>query len=67
VEEILAEALAYLERQRRVREEQKLVAASRRTSDNLTGLDEIALLKELTESRRQSELNRASTKQVFPG
>ena len=41
VEEILAEALAYLERQRRVREEQKLVAASRRTSDNLTGVDEI--------------------------
>jgi DNA primase len=62
VEEILAEALAYLERQCRVREEQKLVAASRRTSDTLTGVDEIALLKELTESRRQSELNRAPTK-----
>ena len=62
VEDILSEALAYLERQRRARDEQKLVAASRRTPDSLSGADEIALLKELTESRRRPELHRTPMK-----
>jgi hypothetical protein len=56
---ILPEALAYLARQRRVKEEQKLVAASRRTTGNANTVDEIALLKELTESRRTPDLHRA--------
>jgi DNA primase len=56
---VLPEALKYLERQRRVKEEQKLLAASRRTSGISDAADEIALLKELTESRRQPDLHRA--------
>jgi hypothetical protein len=56
---VLPEALKYLQRQRRVKEEQKLLAASRRTSGISDAADEIALLKELTESRRQPDLHRA--------
>ena len=58
-DQVLAESLAYLERLRRVNEEQKLVAALRRTSDGSSELDEVALLKELTESRRRPDLYRA--------
>ena len=58
-ERVLAEGLEYLNRVRRVREEQKLVASSRRTSDSGTERDDIALLKELTERRRQPDLYRS--------
>jgi hypothetical protein len=58
-ERVLAEGLEYLNRVRRVREEQKLVASSRRTSDSGSERDDIALLKELSERRRQPDLYRS--------
>jgi DNA primase len=59
IDQVLAEALAYFDHLRRVNEEQKLVAASRRTNSSDSALDEIALLKELTESRKRPDLHRA--------
>ena len=56
---VLAEALAYFDRLRRVNEEQKLVAASRRTSSSDSALDEIALLKHMAESRKRPDMHRA--------
>jgi DNA primase len=58
-DQVIAEALAYFERSRRVQAEQKLVAASRRTSDSSTERDEIELLTKLSQSRRQPDLHRA--------
>ena len=58
-DQVIAEALAYFERSRRVQAEQKLVAASRRTSDSSSERDEIELLTKLSQSRRQPDLHRA--------
>lgn len=55
VDQVLSESLAYLDRLRRVSEEQKLVASSRRTSEQ-EDRDEIELLRELSESRRKPDL-----------
>jgi DNA primase len=54
----LAEAIAHLEQARRLREERKLVAALRRTTDQRPERDEIDLLKELQERARQPNLKR---------
>ena len=56
---VLADALAWLEHRRRVREEQKLLAALRRNSSSASESNEIELLKVLTESRRRPDLHRA--------
>lgn len=56
---VLAEALAWLDRRRRVRDEQKLLATLRRKSDSVSEDTEIELLKVLSESRRQPDLHRA--------
>jgi DNA primase len=56
---VLSEALAWLDHRRRVQEEQKLLAALRRSSDNASDGNEIELLKTLTESRRRPDLHRA--------
>lgn len=64
-DQVLAEALAWLEHRRRVREEQKLLAALRRSSDGVSENDEssksneIEMLKVLSESRRRPDLHRA--------
>jgi len=59
VDQIVSESLAYLERVRRVNEEQKLVASSRRTSEKATDRDEIELLRELSDRRRKPDLWRS--------
>ena len=59
LDQVVAEALAFFDRSRRVQAEQKLVAASRRTSDSGTERDEIELLTKLSESRRLPDLYRA--------
>ena len=56
VDQVLSESLAYFERLRRVGEEQKLVALSRRTSDEAEDRDEIELLRELSDRRRKPDL-----------
>lgn len=56
---VLSEALGWLEHQRRVQEEQKLLAALRRSSDSSAENNDIELLKVLTESRRRPDLHRA--------
>lgn len=56
---VLSEALAWLEHQRRVQGEQKLLAALRRSSDGASESNDIELLKVLTESRRRPDLHRA--------
>jgi hypothetical protein len=56
---VLSEALAWLEHRRRVQEEQKLLAALRRSSDGASDNNDIELLKVLTESRRRPDLHRA--------
>ena len=58
-ERVLTDSLAYLEREGRLSEEQKLVAASRRISSEKCEVDEIALLKKVTESSRRPDLYRA--------
>ena len=51
IEGMLQEASAYFERTRRVRDEQKLVASSQRKE-----LDEVELLRKLSEKRRKADL-----------
>ncbi|HSZ57921.1 MAG TPA: DNA primase [Tepidisphaeraceae bacterium] len=51
VQQVLQEAAAYFERTRRVRDEQKLVASSQRKE-----LDEVELLRKLSEKRRKADL-----------
>jgi DNA primase len=58
-ERTLAEALAHLDAARRLREEQKLVAELRRTSEERLGdQDEVGLLRQLQERARQPDLRR---------
>jgi DNA primase len=55
----LAEAVKHLEQERRLNEERKLIATLRRTSDEtLADKDEVALLQQLQEKARQSNLRR---------
>ena len=54
----LVEAVAHLEQERGLREERKLVAALRRTTDQRQEREEIDLLKELQEKARQPNLKR---------
>lgn len=56
--QILADALAYFERNRRVRDEQKLVAFVRRTNEGEGDVDEVKLLRELSELSRKADLRR---------
>ena len=51
----LPRAIAYLDRLRRVTEEQKLVASSRRTSENTADGDGAELLRTLSEKRRKPD------------
>ena len=53
---VLTEAFAYFERSRRVREEQKLVASSRRNDVESSELDQVNLLRELSDRRRKADL-----------
>ena len=54
----LSEAIAHLGQERGLREEKKLVAALRRTSEGRPERDEIDLLKELQEKARRPNLKR---------
>ncbi|HXE54810.1 MAG TPA: DNA primase [Tepidisphaeraceae bacterium] len=54
----LAEAVHHLQNERRLKEEKKLVAALRRTSDERQGQDELELLRELQEKVRKPDLRR---------
>jgi DNA primase len=56
---VLSEALLWLDHRHRVQEEQKLLAALRRSSENASVDSEIELLKGLYESRLRPDLHRA--------
>ena len=58
LEPTLAEAVAYLDAERRLGEEKKLVAALRRTSEQRDGTEGIDLLKQLQEKVRRPDLRR---------
>jgi hypothetical protein len=58
IDKVLSEAFAYIERTRRVHEEQKLIAFARRNSDDGGDVEEIKLLRELSERRRKADLHR---------
>jgi len=58
-DQVLAEALVWLEHRHRVQEEQKLLAGLRRSSENASEDNEIELLKGLYESRLRPDLHRA--------
>ena len=55
---MIRDALAFFDRLNRVREEQKLVAMSRRMNDTDTAIDDDRLLRELSEKRRTADLRR---------
>jgi DNA primase len=57
-DQTVAEAVAHIDQERGLREERKLVAALRRTTDQREERDEIDLLKELQEKARQPNLKR---------
>lgn len=58
VDKVLSEALGYIERTRRIHEEQKLLASSRRKGEDRSEMDEIKLLRELSDHRRKADLHR---------
>jgi DNA primase len=55
---MIRDALAFFDRLSRVREEQKLVAMSRRINDAGTTVDDDKLLRDLSERRRTADLRR---------
>jgi len=55
---MIRDALAFFDRLTRVREEQKLVAMSRRINDADTTVDDDKLLRDLSERRRTADLRR---------
>jgi hypothetical protein len=55
---MIRDALAFFDRLNRVREEQKLVAMSRRIDDGDAAVDDDQLLRDLSEKRRTADLRR---------